>query len=170
MTRPERDPDLRRDGPRDSDAIPAAPAGGGRAAWRERLATNHPYLYAARHVAIALAEVLVGLVGIGAILFGLLPRLGFPSVSWPGISIPVPDWVRAVGDWRDRVIAVPVGWVRGGVDWVDSLVDAPGWVWPVVQATKVWLPVLIAVLVAIAEVMRRRRAHSEESEEPRDAS
>lgn len=110
----------------DEAAIPFAPPPGSLAAKLETLAREHPRLYASRHVAIAILQGLIGLIGIGAILRGLLPRLDLPPIPWPEISISVPGWVRTVLGLPDRLIAVPVGWVRSLLEWIGSPFSVPG--------------------------------------------
>ena len=69
----------------------AAPAGS-HAARVEELQRNHPVLYSARHIVIATAQVLIGFIGIGALLRGLLPRIDLPDIPWPTLpAIPWPD-------------------------------------------------------------------------------
>lgn len=155
------------EGEEDGDAaeIPFAPPPGSPAARLETLAREHPRLYAARHVAIAVLQGLIGLIGIGAILRGFLPRLDLPAIPWPEVSIAVPGWVRTVLGLPDRLIAVPVGWVRSLLDWIGSPLSVPDWFWPVVQSAKWWGPILIAVVVAVEEVRRRRRRDAPEQGE-----
>ncbi|HET6654167.1 MAG TPA: hypothetical protein VFH10_16135 [Nocardioides sp.] len=109
----------------------------GTRAWRRwDLARRHPRWYAARHVAVATAQVLFGLVAVslavGWIPWGWLPSIPLPdlpsvplpSVPWPSVPLPdvtVPDWVRAVMD-----------------------------------SKKYWFPILVAGFVARAELRRRR--------------
>lgn len=141
----------------DEAGIPFAPPPGSLAAKLETLAREHPGLYASRHVAVAILQGLIGLLGIGAVLRGLLPRLDLPAVPWPKIAISVPGWVRTILGLPDRLITIPVGWVRTLLDWVGGSFSVPGWLWPFVQSAKWWGPILIAVFVAIEEVNRRRR-------------
>lgn len=149
----------------DGAGIPFAPPPGSLAAKLDALAAEHPHLYAARHVAIAVLRGLIGLIGVGALLRGLLPRLDLPAIPWPEISISVPGWVRTVLGLPDRLIAVPVGWVRSLLDWIGSPFSAPDWLWPLVQSAKWWGPILIAVFVAVEEVKRRRRRGISEAAE-----
>lgn len=101
------------------------------AARLDKLERDHPRLYAARHVAIAAFQLLIGLVGIGAIVRGLLPNLPIPV---PDVA--VPGWVRTVFGWYDSLTAVPVGWVRSIAEWVQSAIAVPGWVGTILQSAK----------------------------------
>jgi hypothetical protein len=107
---------------------------GTRARRRWDLARRHPRWYAARHVAVATTQVLLGLVAVTLavswIPWGWLPGLpsiplpDLPSVPWPSVPLPdvtVPDWVRAVLD-----------------------------------SKRYWFPILVAGFVARAELRRRR--------------
>jgi hypothetical protein len=108
--------------------------------WAER----HPGLYAARHVVVATAQVVGGLLlarlALGFVLhldWGWLPDWRLPSLPRPDLpDLPWPDV-----PWPD--LDVP--------DW-----SLPGWLVSVIASKKYWLPVLVAVGVAVAEVRRRR--------------
>ncbi|GAA2440349.1 hypothetical protein GCM10010191_65060 [Actinomadura vinacea] len=117
------------------------PPPGSRAARRERLARRYPRLYAARHVAAAIAKVLLPLLGIGALIRLPKPDIDLPEVNppdlpdlpgipWPSIdlpSLPIPD------------------------------VTLPGWVQAILQTAKYWGPVLAATLIAVQEYQRRKK-------------
>lgn len=99
----------------------------------EQLRRNHPALYAARHVVVAILQVLIGVLGIGALLRGLLPRIGLPEIPWPDLpDIPWPD------------IDVPDLAV---LEWVRELWSSVNWL----------VPIAIAVLVALNEINKRRK-------------
>lgn len=119
----------------------------------------HPKLYAARHVASTAAGILIGLLGIGAIvsafLRGLLPRIDW---SWlpdlPDIS--PPDWLKYID---------PLRWLaKLWPDW-----DLFGWLpdWDLSRLRYV-APLVIAALIAISEVERRRKREARERGEERD--
>lgn len=113
---------------------------------------RHPKLYASRHVAVALAQTLGLVLGIGVVLRSLLPRIDW---SWlPDVDVPT-DWAPDLS-W----IPDPLGWL---FQWLPDI-DVPGWVQVVAQSWKWWGPVLVAVLVAVEEVQKRRRRQAEEPE------
>ncbi len=120
--------------------------------WRE----EHPRLFAARHVLTTGLGMLIGLLGIGALvsafLRGLLPRIDW---SWlptlPEIS--PPGWLRYID---------PVYWIsRLLPDW-----DWFGWL-PDLDLS--WLqyavPFIVAVLVGLGELDRRRKRQERERED-----
>ena len=106
---------------------------------------NHPRLYASRHVVLAVGKVAAALLGLALFVRLLLqpvlewvtdrlPDIDLPSIPWPDIQwpdLPLPDI-----DLPE--LAVPV-WLR-----------------VIIGTAKFWLPVLIAIGVAVAEVRRRR--------------
>ena len=127
----------------DAEGVAFAPAPGSRAARLEKLKREHPNLYAARHVAIAVAQVLVGVLGIGALLSGLLPRIDLPAVPIPDLpAIPWPDipWPNIPLPAID-VPDLPF------LDQIQALWSAVNWL----------VPIVIAVLIAINEVHKRRK-------------
>jgi hypothetical protein len=138
-------------------AIQPAPPQGRLAEKRDKLARDHPRLYASRHVVFAVLEVVIGFVGVSAILFGLLPRLDVPTLPWPDLSISVPNWARTILAWPDTLLSEPVAWVRSGRAWLASIISLPGWISTFVQSASWWGPILIAVFVAVREAKRRQR-------------
>lgn len=149
----------------DEARIPFTPPAGSHAARLEELASEHPVLYASRHVVIALVQLGLGFLGIGAIFwafFGaLLPRLNLPDFL-PEIEIGLPGWLRTILGIPDRITAVPIGWARSGYDWLSDRVGLPDWspvtstLWSWFQDARIWIPVVIAAFVAIEEVQRRK--------------
>jgi len=126
---------------RDDDArIPFTPPTGSHAARLDELASEHPVLYASRHVAIALLELGLGLLGIGVIVwafFGqLLPRLNLPDLV-PDIGISLPGFLKTI-------LSIP--------DWSGLTGTLLSWF----QDVRILIPVAIAVVVAIEEVQRRK--------------
>ncbi|WP_119726635.1 hypothetical protein [Thermomonospora amylolytica] len=114
---------------------------------------GHPKLWASRHVVLATAKVVGGLLGV-AMLFDMLlgriigwilerlpdidapdvplPEVNLPSIPWPDIPLPdLPD------------------------------VALPGWMRAVLATAKYWVPILIAIGVAVEEVRRRRGRDTE---------
>jgi hypothetical protein len=106
-----------------------APAPGSAAARREQFERERPGLYAARHVAKGVAQVLGAIVGIG-LFVRLLPDISLP-VDLP--EIPLPD------------IDVP------------SL-EPPRWFAAITATAKYWVPILLGVVIALREWRRRRPA------------
>ncbi|AWB91221.1 hypothetical protein C3E78_02725 [Aeromicrobium chenweiae] len=129
---------------------PLVPPPGSRAARREALAREHPTLFVLRRVAQALGEILLGAVGVGALLAaffgGLLPRLDLSWLPSPDLpAIEPPRWLRQLD---------PFAWLgRLGLSWP----DLPGWLDAVLAQQRYWLPVVIAVVVALRELDRRRQ-------------
>jgi len=78
--------------------IPFQPPVGSYAARMEKLARERPHLYASRHVSIAIVQALIGLLGIGSLVIGLLPRIELPTIPWREFTIPFPDWPRTFVD------------------------------------------------------------------------
>ncbi|GLW67594.1 hypothetical protein Arub01_58370 [Actinomadura rubrobrunea] len=124
--------------------LPFTPPEGSRAARRERFARRHPALYASRHVAAATAKVVFGILGvsalIGAVVRLLLSYLPRPDVDLPDVDLPdlpLPD--------------IP----RPDIQLPD--VTLPPWLQAVVATSKYWMPILIAIGVAVHEVDRRKK-------------
>lgn len=123
-----------------------APPPGSRAAKRERLAREHPVRFTLMRVGTTGAGMLIGLLGIGAalsLLLGrLLPSIDLPSIPWPDIS--PPDWLRYLD---------PIYWLsRLGLSWPD--ISLPEWL---TGSAKYWGPLLIAALVALGQIDKRRK-------------
>jgi hypothetical protein len=122
--------------------VPFRPPPGLGRRWHD-VRSRHPVLYAARHVVAAVGGVLVAVLGIGALVRALLPRVDW---SWlPEIDVHVPEWLRYLDPWRylEPVVSALFGWVP------DLHLSRVGWLQYVV-------PVLVAVAVAAAEVRRSR--------------
>jgi hypothetical protein len=124
---------------------PFAPPRGSFAARLLAWQRKHPRLHASRHVVLAVGKVAAALLGLGLLVRLLLqpvldwitarlPNINLPSIPWP--SIPWPD------------IGLP------DIDLPDLAL--PIWLRVIIGTAKFWLPVLIAIGVAVAEVRRRR--------------
>lgn len=87
----------------------AAPPGA-RTASLERMWRDHPVLYAARHVALAVKQVSMGFLGIGALIGALLsalpPHVPLPEVPLRWINLPVIPWPAI--DLPDRTSRCPI--------------------------------------------------------------
>ena len=127
--------------------VPFEPAPGTFAARLGRFQLAHPHLWAARHVVLATGRVLAGLLGIVLVLqlvlrqvlawiSDRLPDLDLPDVPWPDVDLPSIPWPD--------------------VDLPD--VSLPGWLLVLVGTAKFWVPILVAVVLAVREVRRRKRA------------
>ncbi len=138
----------------DDTEVPLAPPPGSRAERRDRFALDHPRLHVARRVGIALAEIVAGVLGFGALVSafvrGLLPHVSWdwlPDVSWP-------DWLRGP-DWFRYID--PFHWLAQlGLSWPAP----PAWLvsaWDTVAPTaKFWVPLLVAAIIGYGEVRKRR--------------
>lgn len=111
------------------------PPADSRAERLEALARERPALYASRHVAIAAGKLLLGVLGVGALLGLLLPRIPFPSIPSPDVDLP----------------SVPLP----SIDLPD--VTLPGWVEAILNTAKWWAPIVVAIFIAAGEVDKRRR-------------
>lgn len=146
---------LQRDG--DDEGLDLEPPPGSRAARREALRRDHPVRFTLMSVGVAAAQVLIGVLGVGALVSafvrGLLPRISWdwlpdlpdlPSIDWP-------DWLRYLdpGHWLAKV-----PWP----DLPDLPQLLPDWL---TDSTKYWVPLVVAALVAINEVQKRRRQDAE---------
>ena len=124
------------------------PEPGSAPARREARIREHPRRYAATQTAAGVAKVVVPL-----LLIFLLSKLAL-SVDWPDLPrIPWPDLPRI--PWPD--IAWPsIPWPN--IPWPDwSLPALPEWVREVLDKLKYVWPVIVAFVLARAEVDRRRK-------------
>lgn len=160
------------------DLIP--PAG----TWAERVtnfANDHPNIYASRHVIKATLQALLGILGVGAILWGLLPRL---DIHIPIPDLEIGDWVRSiVPGWVQGILQLPqraftrlFGWVPEltfvdrFTDWIRNIAFPPDWLKPIVSSARYWIPVLLAIGVALQEIERRNRKGARASESSESTS
>jgi hypothetical protein len=117
------------------EPIALDPEPGTRAAKRAQFEREHPNLYAARHVVKGAAQVALALIGLTFLLSLIpdihidLPQIDLPDIPWPEIPWPHIDLPH---------------------------VEIPHWVREVLQSKKYWLPIVIGVLLARAELRRRR--------------
>ncbi|MCD0453688.1 hypothetical protein LO762_31550 [Actinocorallia sp. API 0066] len=112
----------------------------------ERWERERPVLYASRHVLLALGQVVLPLLGIGALLRLLIPNIDLPRIDLPDIPFPdLPD----LPDFPD---------ILPDIDLPDLVL--PGWMQTAAQALKFVVPVLIALGVAANEIKKNRRKHA----------
>lgn len=145
----------------DAGRVPLAPPTGSRAERREALARDHPLRFVLRRVAVAGVEIVIGVLGISAmvaVFFGqLMPRIDLSWIPRPDLpDIDPPDWLRYVD---------PFWWIGRLLRRLPDL-SAPGWVDTLLDNRKFWLPVLIAALVALGELEKRRRRDSQRADDP----
>lgn len=127
---------------------PFVPPEGTKARRRYDFREEHPRLYAARHVSTEVATMLIGVLGIGALVSAFARSL-LPSINWSWLpdlpDISLPDWLRNLDpfSWVARILP---HW-----DW---------WGW-VPDVNLPWLqylvPVVVAILLAGGEVERRKK-------------
>lgn len=124
------------------ERIPFDPPAGSRAERRVRLQREHPVRYTALEGGRAVAGVLVPLLGIGALLRLLVPKvdIDLPDVPLPDVDLPdvMPD------------VDLPS-------------IHLPGWLDAFLASGRYWIPVLIAVGLAIGEIRRQRRKQEREA-------
>ena len=132
---------------------PTRDAPSSREARRDRLAREHPVRFALQRVGVAIVEVVLGVLGVGAIV-GVFVRGLLPDVSWAWLpDVSVPQWIQELE---------PPGWLRyidpfywlGRLDIPWPSIDLPGWL---TGSTKYWVPIVIALVVALGEIDRRRK-------------
>jgi hypothetical protein len=114
------------------------PEPGTRAARRAEFERGHPRLYASRHVLKGAGQVALAIIGL-TFLLRLLPAIPWPDVDLP--SVPLPD-LPAI-PWPD--IELPS-------------IAAPEWIKEVLRTKQYWLPIVIGIALASAELTRRRRS------------
>jgi len=110
------------------------PEPGTRAARIDRFEHAHPRVFAARHVVGGAAQVAVAIIGITFAL-SFLPEIHLPSIDLPSIdlpSLPLPDLPN---------------------------VTVPDWIRAILQSKQYWLPIVIGIALASAELKRRRNAN-----------
>lgn len=125
---------------------PFDPAPGSLAARLRASEDRHPRLWASRHVVVAVAKVVAGLLGLALLLqalvrpllrwlAGLVPHVDLPELPLPDLDLPSVPWPD--------------------VDLPD--VTLPGWLAALLATAKYWGPVLVGVGLMVAEVRRERR-------------
>lgn len=118
-------------------------------AWGNR----HPDLYAARHVVIAIGQMVLGIIGFSAILFGLLPSIPWPNIALdlllPHIALP------ALPIPEITLPAIPLPAIAL------PQIRPPAWLEPLSSALKYLSPIVIAVVIAVREARHRRQRRAQ---------
>jgi hypothetical protein len=120
--------------PAEGEPVRLGPEPGTRAARVARFEREHPRLFAARHVVRGAAQVALALVGI-SLLIDLLPSIPLPDLDLPRIDLPEIPW---------PTINLPS-------------VEVPEWVRTIMRTKPYWLPIVIGIALAVAELRRRRK-------------
>ena len=120
---------------------------------RDRLARDHPVRFALQRVGVAVVEVVLGVLGVGAVI-GVFVRGLLPDISWAWLpDVSVPQWLQDLEPPAWMRYIDPFYWIgRLDIPWPD--VDLPGWL---TGSTKYWVPIVIALVVALGEIDRRRK-------------
>ncbi|MDQ2653774.1 MAG: hypothetical protein M3Z20_12125 [Chloroflexota bacterium] len=115
-------------------------------AWGNR----HPDLYASRHVAVAIGQTILGIIGFSAIFFGLLPTIPWPDVAFPPIPLPQIS-LPALPIPEIALPAIPLPNVTL------PQISPPVWLEPIFSALKYLSPIAIATVIAVREARQRRQ-------------
>lgn len=142
------------------------PPAGSRRSRLEAWQQAHPALHASRHVLLALVQILASVVGLGVVLRGLLPRIGW---GWlPDLDVPV-GWARALGRALGRMfgwLPDPFGWLARLLPDLPDLPALPSWVRAVRDSWPWWGPVLLALAASRRELRQRRARRAEAAADP----
>jgi hypothetical protein len=125
------------------------PEPGTRAARRAKFEREHPRLYASRHVVKGAAQVAIAIIGL-TFLLRFLPSIPWPDIDLPSIPLPnidLPD------------LPLP----NFQID-----IELPGWLKAIMQSKQYWLPILIGIFLANAELQRRKRRNVERDDRAGD--
>jgi hypothetical protein len=156
--------------PRDAQQVGAefAAPPGTHAARVQAWGNRHPDLYAARHVVIAIGHTILGVIGVSAILFGLLPSIPWPAVALPDLLLPlIPLPQISLPDIPAPGIALPA------ISWPEIALPAPpvpAWLEPLFDALKTLAPIIVALCIAVREARFRRQRRSRAAQERADHS
>jgi hypothetical protein len=142
---------------------PLVPPPGSKVAKQEAFQREHPTAYVVRRTAWAGFEILIGLLGISALLGGLLPRLDLGWLPRPSL----PDWLPELSrpEWL-RYLDITYWLGRLGLSRPD--IGIPGWAEVVLEHKQYWLPLVVAALVALGQLERRRKIDAERAEQERE--
>ncbi len=126
-------------------------------------ARRNPRLYASRHVVVAIAEVLAGILGVGAIFTFVIPNIDWSWVPWPSFDL---SWLRSLWpDWLSFNWLWP-DWLSLRWLWPSWLhFDLPDWLKPFLA----WVvPIVVAIAVSFNEIRRRRLKETARQEQSQD--
>lgn len=130
---------------------PFLPPPGTHAARLAQFQRDHPVLYAMRHIAVAILQVTLPLLGLGLLLTALLPEIDLP---WADIRSILRGVREQIGLWiPDINLGLP-----DPRELIRSIVRSPEFVairliWGRIK----WLvPVIVAIVVAIREIKRHK--------------
>ncbi len=138
-----------------TDEDPTPTAKESREERRDRLAREHPVRFTVQRVGAAVVEVVIGVLGMGAII-GVFVRGLLPDISWSWLP-DVPQWIQDLEAPAWLKYVDPFYWL-GKLDIPWPGIDLPGWL---TGSTKYWLPIVIALVVALGEIERRRKKADE---------
>jgi hypothetical protein len=127
-----------------SDAVDAERDG-----WVDSVRRDRPVLYAARLLIKPLVQLVVAILGIGALLRALLPRIDV-NVEW------LESWGREHLSW----VPDPLGWAARWLGDRFGEMQIADWIGTVLRNAKWWVPILLAVVAGVGEVLRRWEAAS----------
>ena len=108
-----------------------------------------------QRVGAAVVEVAIGVLGMGAII-GVFVRGLLPDISWSWLP-DVPQWIQDLEAPAWLKYVDPFYWL-GKLDIPWPGIDLPGWL---TGSTKYWLPIVIALVIALGEIERRRKKADE---------
>ncbi len=146
----------------DESEIPFTPPPGSFAARLQALAVDYPALYASRRIVVALALLGGGLFGIWAILWAFLSTLGLPGPGIPWVDPGMPGWLRSILGIPGRPADVPFGWIQSGYAELSARLGLakrstlPASLWSWLPNATIWIPLVLAVFLAIGAVWLRR--------------
>lgn len=135
--------------------VDLVPEPGSRAARRDEWIDAHPRLHTAKRTAAAVVGVLVPL-----LVVWLLGRFALPAIPWPDWDLPRIPWPDLPSIPWPQIDLPQIPWPDWQLDWTP-----PAWLAWIRDHAKYVTPVVVAFVVARAEVRRRRRQR-ELREEP----
>ena len=127
--------------------VPLEPEAGTRAARRAKFEREHPRLYAARHVVKGAAQVALAIIGL-TFLLRFLPAIPWPDIDLPSLPLPTID--------------LP------DIPWPQIDIGVPDWIKAIAKTKQYWLPIVIGIFLANAELKRRKRRNVERDDRAGD--
>ena len=123
--------------PEDGASVRLEPEPGTRAARRARFEREHPRLHASRFVVKGIGRVALAILGI-SLLAWLIPAIPWPEINLPSLDLPSIPWPD-----------IPLPDLPS--------ITVPGWVKAIAESKQYWLPIVIGIALANAELKRRRK-------------